>query len=598
MARRTPLERLPLARPGWVCIWLMAMMVAIVLVLGVIMLVTIRRWSTGRSSSSSSSFSAADWEADRARQRQVLRTAPSPPPLLDIPQGSLAVCVIVKDEDPYLLEWLDFHRRQGVDLFLLFDTGSADETVSLLEHERAAHPDVFVFRREYPSDAEAAKLARRLFQPPATGQVVLLEECVGWIREHAEHLVSWVAFFDVDEYMLPSAGLRARGIHRVRDFLAQPALNEEIHDDDGTPVFRVGAVVVPRVFFGSGGRSVRTTADIQAEGTVRAFVHRANVTHWLDPDGGACDVCPPGLPRLPGQSLLSQAPSGSGKSAALGTEGKTPKSGPLRRPFRRRNHAEQRFCANLFTGKTIARLEAIGNVRDAHFVTFPAPSSAPSPTLAEAMSELRRGGTVSAEDLQSALASTRDAPSLPSAAIAGDVVRNDAKASVRTSSSSSSSSAAAVGTATEEVVELPFAFVDSMGEMLGVDVEFLVRARCPCAAGQPLNVDPDRLIDGTCLGCAPQVCQDHGLRLHHYMVRSREEFVYKAMGSVWKDKYEPSIEAWFEAFDRNEVEDASAAQLWDDLGGGTVAEEPGRTPRKVDEATPLEAGNARRMERK
>ena len=38
----------------------------------------------------------------------------------------IAICAIFKDEAPYLLEWLAFHRMIGVDLFVLYDNGSND----------------------------------------------------------------------------------------------------------------------------------------------------------------------------------------------------------------------------------------------------------------------------------------------------------------------------------------------------------------------------------------------------------------------------------------------------------------------------------------
>ena len=38
----------------------------------------------------------------------------------------IAVCAIFKDEAPYLLEWIAFHKMVGVDLFVLYDNGSSD----------------------------------------------------------------------------------------------------------------------------------------------------------------------------------------------------------------------------------------------------------------------------------------------------------------------------------------------------------------------------------------------------------------------------------------------------------------------------------------
>jgi hypothetical protein len=40
--------------------------------------------------------------------------------------GKLAGFAIFKDEAPYLLEWIAFHKMIGVALFVLYDNGSTD----------------------------------------------------------------------------------------------------------------------------------------------------------------------------------------------------------------------------------------------------------------------------------------------------------------------------------------------------------------------------------------------------------------------------------------------------------------------------------------
>lgn len=51
----------------------------------------------------------------------------------DPPSHYLTVVAIVKDEATYLDEWIAFHRLVGVDHFYLYDNGSTDGTVALLE---------------------------------------------------------------------------------------------------------------------------------------------------------------------------------------------------------------------------------------------------------------------------------------------------------------------------------------------------------------------------------------------------------------------------------------------------------------------------------
>lgn len=45
----------------------------------------------------------------------------------------LAVAVIMKDEGPYLEEWIEFHRLVGFEHFILYDNDSTDDTVEILQ---------------------------------------------------------------------------------------------------------------------------------------------------------------------------------------------------------------------------------------------------------------------------------------------------------------------------------------------------------------------------------------------------------------------------------------------------------------------------------
>ena len=50
----------------------------------------------------------------------------------------IAVCAIFKDEAPYLLEWIAFHKMIGVDLFVLYDNGSTDGGPELIRRSSFA----------------------------------------------------------------------------------------------------------------------------------------------------------------------------------------------------------------------------------------------------------------------------------------------------------------------------------------------------------------------------------------------------------------------------------------------------------------------------
>jgi hypothetical protein len=51
--------------------------------------------------------------------------------------SSLAICIIVRNEATYILEWLAYHRVIGVQEFYFFDHESTDETSAILSHLEA-----------------------------------------------------------------------------------------------------------------------------------------------------------------------------------------------------------------------------------------------------------------------------------------------------------------------------------------------------------------------------------------------------------------------------------------------------------------------------
>jgi hypothetical protein len=96
----------------------------------------------------------------------------------------LTVCAIVKNERPYLIEWIEFHRHVGVEHFYIYDNGSTDGSRELLERYVAAG---IVTLRDWP------------LHP-------------GQLEAYLDHLSRrpivdrWTAFIDVDEYLFSPTG--------------------------------------------------------------------------------------------------------------------------------------------------------------------------------------------------------------------------------------------------------------------------------------------------------------------------------------------------------------------------------------------------------
>ncbi|MEX1294966.1 MAG: glycosyltransferase family 92 protein [Candidatus Limnocylindrales bacterium] len=102
-------------------------------------------------------------------------------PLLSTPGLQLGVVVIIRNEAPYLDEWLAYHRALGVDHFFIYDNGSTDELHEVIE-PWVNHGLVTLVHWPLPGgQIDAYSHALRFYGPS----------------------VAWLAFFDVDEFVVP-----------------------------------------------------------------------------------------------------------------------------------------------------------------------------------------------------------------------------------------------------------------------------------------------------------------------------------------------------------------------------------------------------------
>jgi hypothetical protein len=102
----------------------------------------------------------------------------------------IGVCAIFRDEAPYLLEWIAFHRMVGVDLLVLYDNGSTDGGPELIRGSSFARNVRLIEWSDRPGQVSAY----RHFH-------------ANYAREF-----TWVAFIDLDEFIMPVAGSSIRDI--------------------------------------------------------------------------------------------------------------------------------------------------------------------------------------------------------------------------------------------------------------------------------------------------------------------------------------------------------------------------------------------------
>lgn len=152
----------------------------------------------------------------------------------------LSVVAIVKDEAPYLKEWLDYHLAAGVDHFFIYDNGSTDNTREVLKpYIKAKHVDAF----HVPGE---------VMQMPAYNDAV----------RKFKFTTRYMAFLDVDEFIFPKT---PQSIVEVAD--------EIIGKDE-----RVAGLAINWQIFGSNGQE---KADL-SKGVLERFTRRAP-SDWFEP---------------------------------------------------------------------------------------------------------------------------------------------------------------------------------------------------------------------------------------------------------------------------------------------------------------------------
>lgn len=127
------------------------------------------------------------------------------PDNVDIPRAGprLAIGAIFKNEAPYILEWVAYHRAVGIDRFFIADNNSDDGTTELL---RGLDDLGLVDHISFPG---------KQGQPP---QIAAYEEIM---RRHARD-ADWIAFIDADEFIVATAETS------FRDFVTAIAERPEV----------------------------------------------------------------------------------------------------------------------------------------------------------------------------------------------------------------------------------------------------------------------------------------------------------------------------------------------------------------------------------
>lgn len=148
----------------------------------------------------------------------------------------LSVCAVIRNEAPYLEEWLDFHIAQGVEHFYLYDNGSTDKVQNLL-----------------------TPYGQKITWHTTKGtkqQRVAYNHTLSDYRKQSE----WCAFIDVDEFLY--SGNDKRFVDTLRNKYDLPGIS---------------GIAVHWLLFGSSGHE-----KYSPEPVTKRFIMRAeNVNHHV-----------------------------------------------------------------------------------------------------------------------------------------------------------------------------------------------------------------------------------------------------------------------------------------------------------------------------
>lgn len=151
-------------------------------------------------------------------------------------QFYISLCCIVKDETPYLEEWITYHRKIGVDHFFLYDNESKIPVIDTLKS------------LGLDSYATVIKISGRAKQVKAYNDCLIRQRKVS----------QWIGFIDMDEFIVPKG---TKG-----DFKAFLKKYEQF-----------GGIGINWLIFGSGGHQNKTNRP-----QLESFLMRSEVGFHLN----------------------------------------------------------------------------------------------------------------------------------------------------------------------------------------------------------------------------------------------------------------------------------------------------------------------------
>lgn len=166
----------------------------------------------------------------------------------------LAICAIVKNEAPYLEEWLLFHRVMGVERFFIGVHPSTDGTKEILKQQQALNFDT-------PIDAFDV--------PPHVLQCEFYNLLLSQLT--ADH-IDFAAFIDADEFLFSPKYFEPNGLIKTL---------EEIVNENG---FAPRGIVVNWMMYGTSGQTSYENRPVTERFQMRAMNPNPHVKSIVCPE--------------------------------------------------------------------------------------------------------------------------------------------------------------------------------------------------------------------------------------------------------------------------------------------------------------------------
>lgn len=160
------------------------------------------------------------------------------PPAARPDRHGIAIATVLRDEELYVAEWASFHRAVGVRHFYVYDDGSTDRTVAVL--------------RDLLPPAELTLLPWRMTMVDVSMKLQVNRQTLAFAHAILNFGgdYSWMAFIDVDEFILPKTGR---------------TIEEALAGAQGFP-----NISLPWHMFGTNGHKTRPNGPVTHNYTFRA----------------------------------------------------------------------------------------------------------------------------------------------------------------------------------------------------------------------------------------------------------------------------------------------------------------------------------------